>query len=307
MNALKVLVTGIEGFTGRYMADALHADGYQVFGITHMPQLNTIAGVETIFSCDLNDAAGVMQVVETVQPDVVVHLAGIAFVAHGDVEAIYRTNVIGSRNLLEALTEVQTRTGQSLRAVLLASSANIYSNAIDGVLDELSIPAPVNDYAVSKLAMEYVAKLYSGRLPIVIVRPFNYTGVGQSENFLLPKIVNHIRRRALVIELGNLHVARDFSDVRMVVQYYLRLLKTPAAIGETFNVCSGRAYTLDEVLTMGQKLGGYDLEVRVIPAFVRKNEVKKLIGSRAKLEAAVGVVPDIALHDTLRWMIEADA
>jgi nucleoside-diphosphate-sugar epimerase len=131
--------------------------------------------------------------------------------------------------------------------------------------------------------------------------------VGQSESFLLPKIVNHVRRHAPVIELGNLHVARDFSDVRTVVQYYRRLIENPSARGETFNVCSGRAYTLDEVLVIVRALAGYDFEVRVNPVFVRENEVKILIGNRAKLEAAVGVVPDIPLMDTLKWMIEMNS
>jgi nucleoside-diphosphate-sugar epimerase len=102
-------------------------------------------------------------------------------------------------------------------------------------------------------------------------------------------------------------VARDFSDVRTVVQYYRRLLEQPAAIGETFNVCSGQGHTLDDVLAMARSLAGYDFEVRVNPAFVRANEVKTLIGSRAKLQAAVGAVPDIALLDTLRWMLAAAA
>lgn len=298
---LKALVTGVDGFTGRYLAAELHRAGYEVSGLVHKPQIAEIPGVKYVYVCDLCDAAGLDRVVAQAQPDVVAHLAAIAFVAHGDVEAIYRTNLMGSRNLLEALSHA----GKSLQAVLMASSANVYGNATGGVLDETTSPAPANDYAVSKLAMEYMAKLYQERLPITIVRPFNYTGVGQAENFLLPKIVSHVRRRAPLIELGNLHVARDFSDVRTVVQYYRRLLENPAARGETFNVCSGQAYTLDEVLAMVRALAAYDFEVHVNPAFVRENEVKKLIGNRAKLEAAVGVVADIPLLDTLRWMIEA--
>jgi nucleoside-diphosphate-sugar epimerase len=299
----RALITGVQGFTGRHLALELAKSGFDVFGLGHAPQAESIPGVQAVHVYDLADAAGLARVVAEVQPDVVAHLAAIAFVAHGDVDAIYRTNLIGSRNLLEALSHAE----KPLQSVLLASSANVYGNAVGGVLDETTPPAPANDYAVSKLAMEYMAKLYRERLPIIIVRPFNYTGVGQSEDFLLPKIINHLRRRAPVIELGNLHVARDFSDVRTVVQYYRRLLEHPAAIGATFNVCSGQGHTLDEVLVMARSLAGYDFEVRVNPAFVRANEVKTLTGSRARLEAAVGVVPDIALLDTLRWMLAAEA
>lgn len=297
----KALVTGAEGFTGRYLALELAQAGYEVHGLVHMQPSDPIPGVKQTYACDLADPVCLSEVVNQVQPDVVAHLAAIAFVAHGDIEAIYRTNLVGSRNLLEALAKSSVKPSM----VLLASSANIYGNNREGELDELTPPAPANDYAVSKLSMEFMARLYKDRLPITIVRPFNYTGVGQSENFLLPKIVNHIRRKAPLIELGNLHVARDFSDVRRVVQYYRRLLETPAAIGQEFNVCSGKAYTLDQVLDMVRRISGHDFEVRVNPAFVRANEVKILIGSRAKLDQVVGFVPEISLQDTLRWMIEA--
>ncbi len=299
----KVLISGADSFTGRYLAVALHKAGHEVHGLIREPMAGSIAGVHTLHVVDLADAAGLAEVARDVQPHKVAHLAAISFVAHGDVAAIYATNVVGTRNLLEALASSKA----PLQSVLLASSANVYGNSVGGVLDEVTPPAPANDYAVSKLAMEYVARLYADRLPIVLSRPFNYTGVGQAESFLIPKIVSHIRRRAPVIELGNLHVARDFSDVRSVVQLYQRLLDTPAAVGQTFNVCSGKAWTLDDVLTMVRQISGHDFEVRVNPAFVRANEVKTLLGSRAKLDAVVGMVPEIALQDTLRWMLEQKA
>lgn len=297
----KALITGVDGFTGRYLAIELQQAGYEVIGLVHKPLSENIPCVTSVHVCDLCDIDNLSRIIAEIQPDVVAHLAAIAFVAHGDADAIYQTNLLGTRNLLESLICLKN----PLRSVLVASSANIYGNTTDGMLDENTPPSPANDYAVSKLAMEYMAKLYQSRLPITIVRPFNYTGVGQSESFLLPKIVNHIRRKASVIELGNLHVARDFSDVRMVVQYYRRLLESPAAVGETFNVCSGQAYTLDEVLAMVRTLADYNFEVRVNPAFVRANEVKILIGNRSKLDALVGSVANIELIDTLRWMIEA--
>jgi nucleoside-diphosphate-sugar epimerase len=152
-----------------------------------------------------------------------------------------------------------------------------------------------------------VARLYANQLPIIITRPFNYTGVGQSESFLLPKIVAHVRSGAPVIELGNLDVARDFSDVRLVVQAYVRLLRTPGAVGGTFNVCSGRAHTLNDVLDLVREISGRNFEVQVNPAFVRTNEVKTLLGSRARLDACIGALDTIELRDTLRWMLSSDS
>jgi nucleoside-diphosphate-sugar epimerase len=152
--------------------------------------------------------------------------------------------------------------------------------------------------------MEYLARLWLDRLPIVIARPFNYTGAGQSLDFLLPKIVSHFQAGAKVIELGNTDVARDFSDVRNVATAYRRLLEVSPA-GEVFNICSGVAYRLDEVLKMMARIAGYEIEVRVNPAFVRANEIKQLLGSPGKLERTIGPLPVIPLEETLRWMYAA--
>lgn len=291
----RALITGIEGFTGRYMAAALRQQGHEVYGLSHRPTPED----PFVLTADLTDAEALKQAVATVQPDWVVHLAAIAFVAHGDVQAIYQTNVAGSRNLMAALAASPKRPS----AVLLASSANVYGNTTVGVIDESVAPAPANDYAVSKLAMEFMASLWHGQLPVTIARPFNYTGVGQSLNFLLPKIVDHFRRRAPVLELGNLEVERDFSDVRTVVDCYQRLLlaNRPA---EIFNVCSGVGYSLQQVLELMRELSGFSPEIRVNPAFVRANEVKKLVGSKVALERAIGPVQLRPLKETLQWMLQ---
>ncbi len=291
------LITGLSGFTGKYLAVELRAAGYSVAGLVFGEPGNCS---EQTYACDLCDIKALSAVIETVKPDVVVHLAGISFVAHGNVDEIYRTNVVGTRNLLQAIHDV----GHLPRIVLLASSANVYGNAAVEVIDELVPPAPANDYAVSKLAMEYMARLWFDRLPITIVRPFNYTGVGQSEAFLLPKIVNHFRRRAHEIELGNLDVFRDFSDVRFVAQCYRALLESEGQ-GQIFNICSGVGTSLQEVLHMMHDISGYSPEVRVNPAFVRVDDVRRLLGSRFKLEQVIGRVAAIPLEDTLRWMYAA--
>lgn len=112
-------------------------------------------------------------------------------------------------------------------------------------------------------------------------------------------------RRAAEIELGNLDVACDFSDVRTMVDAYARLLETPAAIAGTFNICSGHATSLGEVIDMARALSGHDFAVRVNPAFVRADEVRSLHGTAARLEAAIGPLAMPPLADTLRWMLDA--
>ncbi|MFC5480339.1 GDP-mannose 4,6-dehydratase [Massilia suwonensis] len=292
----RALITGLGGFTGRYVADELTAAGYRVYG-TVMP--GDAAGRD-VFAADLCERGVVAALVEEVQPDVVVHLAGIASVVYGDAGQIYQVNVAGTRNLLEALAGARHKAS----CVLLASSANIYGNADVPLIDEQVAPAPANDYAVSKLAMEYMARLWMDKLPIVLARPFNYTGRGQSEHFLLPKIVGHFRRGARRIELGNLAIARDFSDVRSVALSYRRLLAAAPA-GEAFNVCSGHTHSLGEVIEMMSEIAGYRIEVEVNPAFVRANDVLTLSGSNAKLVRTIGAVAQQPLYDTLRWMYGA--
>ncbi|BAI97863.1 MULTISPECIES: GDP-mannose 4,6-dehydratase [Sphingobium] len=294
----KILITGVDGFTGRHLAAVLASQGHEVIGISHSPTNTPVEGLAASYVCDLIDAQRLKEIIADLRPNKVAHLAAIAFVSHGDVENIYRTNIVGSRNLLEAVSAIG-----GVDAILLASSANIYGNRISGAISENVAPDPVNDYAVSKLSMEFVAHLYRERLPMIIARPFNYTGVGQSIDFVIPKIIDHVRRKAKKIELGNLDVARDFSDVRDVVISYSNLLLEPNAIGEIFNICSGDAHSLRDVIDLIKDISGHDFCVTVNQAFVRKNEVKMLWGDRRKIEMLLGQFPVHPLRDTLAWML----
>ncbi len=296
----KVLVTGVSGFAGAYLTPELSSAGYAIHGVINRQDVE-LAGLASGHVADLRDLEAVRAVVRAIRPSHVVHLAAISFVGHGDVGEIYATNVVGTRNLLQALSELDTLP----QTVLLTSSANIYGNSDKGVLSEAEPANPANDYAVSKIAMEYMARQFMERMKIVIARPFNYTGAGQAANFLVPKIVNHFRDRAPVIELGNIDVSRDFSDVRTVVRYLRALLETPNAAGQVYNLCSGKPYSLDYIVETCRRLSGHDLEVRVNPAFVRANEVKTLVGDPSKIHAEVGRFPEYSLEETLAWMLKA--
>jgi GDP-6-deoxy-D-talose 4-dehydrogenase len=289
----RALITGANGFTGKYVVSELEAAGYQVIGLSHG---NGQGGPEDV-RADVLDRQALREVIASISPDVVLHLAGISFVAHGDVDEIYRVNVVGTRNLLEALASL----ARTPSLVVLASSANVYGNATVEPVAEDTPPAPANDYAVSKLAMEYMASLWRSQLPIVITRPFNYTGIGQPAQFLLPKIVSHFRRRESSIELGNTNVFRDFADVRDVARVYRKLVEV-RPVGAVLNICSGLGHSLEEILETMASIAGYRIQVKVNPAFVRKEDVRRLIGSNRALSEAVGFVPSIPLDDTLSWM-----
>ena len=290
----RALIIGASGFTGRYLAQELADHGWDVWGLGHAPQ----PGMANYAVADLENYEQLQAVVQRVAPQAVFHLAAIAFVGHGSPADFYRINVGGSRNLLQALASLPT----APQSVLIASSANVYGNSAEGKLTEATAICPANDYAVSKVAMEMMANLWMDRLPIVIARPFNYTGVGQSTNFLIPKIVDHFRRKAPQIELGNLQVWRDFSDVRDVVGAY-RCLVEQEVSSIVVNVGSQALYSLQDVLDQCVNLTGHQMEVRVNPAFVRANEVKTLCADTSRLESLLGKRALVPLEQTLQWML----
>ena len=283
---MKLLVTGATGFTGRYFVEAAAQAGHQPIPL----------------QTNLTDRQALADEVAALEPDAVVHLAAISFVGHKEDSAFYTVNVVGTTNLLASLAPIR----KSVKKVLLASSSNVYGNCDASPISEDQSPAPVNHYAASKLAMEYMARTYLDKLPIVITRPFNYTGPGQAANFVIPKLIDHYAHHAQVVELGNLQVEREFNDVRMVCDAYLGLLEYGQP-GLVYNVCSGRTYTLQQVMCVLAELSGHTLQAKVNPAFVRANEVYRLCGNptrlRQVLEMAGRVVVRPSLRETLQWML----
>jgi GDP-6-deoxy-D-talose 4-dehydrogenase len=285
---LRILVTGAQGFTGRYLSAMAQAQGCTVLPL----------------QADLTQPETVKNEVAALEPSHVVHLAAISFVGHVDQKSFYDVNLLGTLNLLEALASLANRPLN----VLLASSANVYGNCQASPIPEAQTPAPLNHYGVSKLAMEHMARTYGDRLPIVITRPFNYIGAGQGLNFVVPKMVDHFSRRAACIQLGDTTVQREFNDVQMVCSAYLQLLEHGQA-GETYNVCSGQPHTLQHVLDTLTRLTGHEMQVEANPAFMRANEVHRLCGNPAKLHALLAshgaILANPPLEDTLQRMLAA--
>ena len=283
---MKILLTGADGFTGRPFAKQAAAAGHEVVALR----------------ADLTDEVAVLEEVMAIEPDAVVHLAAISFVGHADQAAFYSVNVLGTTNLLDALVQLP----RPPRRVLLASSANIYGNSEQSPLQETQPPAPVNHYAMSKLAMEYMSRTYIGRLNLIVTRPFNYTGPGQDPNFVIPKLTKHFAARAPSVSLGNLDVEREFNDIRLVCDAYLLLLAYGEP-SEAYNVCSGKPYTLRHVIETFEQLTGHRMKVEIDPRFVRPNEVHRLCGNPDKLNrvASANGIPleTPSLRETLQSML----
>lgn len=286
-----ILLTGSNGFTGGYLKSLFTKKGYKVKGITlNNPGQNEIA-------CDLTDKSRVNEVIRQIKPDGIIHLAAQSFVAHEDASELYKINVLGATNILEALDHASLHPNK----VIVASSANVYGSPKDDIITEETCPAPVNHYAASKLAMEHMVMTWSERFPIIITRPFNYTGVGQDDKFLAPKIVKHFQLNKTSIQLGNLDVSRDFSDVRDIARAY-HLLYESTMSTEIFNLSSNNVYSLRQLITTIEEIAGYKIAIEVNPEFVRDNEIKILNGSNEKLHACTGYQPEFTLVDTLKNM-----
>lgn len=283
----RVFITGIQGFTGPYVSRAAQAAGHEVVGTEAWPDF------------DIRRPASLIAALDSVRPDYVVHLAGLSSVTHSDAAELYAANAVGTGNLLQAIADA----APNVRKVLLPSSANVYGNSDADPIDEQTPPAPVSHYGCSKLSMEFIARAWFERLPIVITRPFNYTGPGQTEAFLIPKLVAHHAQRRPVLELGNIEVERDFSDVRMLADSYVRLLVSGES-GIVVNVCSGVGRSLRSVLAELKAITGHEPQLRVVPHLVRRVEVRRLVGSNRRLREIIGPCAYTDFSGALRWMVD---
>lgn len=285
MSNRRILITGATGFTGKYVLPALKKEGFEPCALR----------------ANLCDEKAVTAEVVGLQPCAALHLAGIAYVGHGNPADFYRVNLIGTFGLLQALERAGSVTGP----VVLASSANIYGNSYQNEhIKEYFLPNPLNDYAISKHAMEEMGLLRKWRLPITIVRPFNYTGVGQSTTFIVPKIVSAFRNRSSLLNLGNIDVWRDFTDVRDVARWYVELIKRNIN-GEIINFCSGHLSSLRDVVMICEEISNHKLDVVSSTEFKRSNDLIRLCGDNSHLKELIGKDGNTQfdIRETIHWMM----
>jgi GDP-6-deoxy-D-talose 4-dehydrogenase len=289
-------ITGISGFTGKYLARVLTQAGWLVSGIGPDP----VAGETSHLDVDIGNRDAIAQWLRDVQPTHVVHFAALSSVV-GAPLPFYETNVLGTESLVEAIA----RSAPDLQHLIIASSANVYGSAVDGPIRETMSLRPANHYALSKAATELLAVKWFDRLPITITRPFNYTGIGQSENFVFAKLAGAFRRRDPRINLGNINVARDLSDVGFVCEAYRRLLDRPGT-GETFNICSGTAISLHDAIRVFAELTNHRPEINIDKSLIRPDDISELIGCPDRLFAAVGRIVPMARRDLFAAMLSND-
>lgn len=276
----RVLITGSRGFTGQYLLAELRKN-------------TDIVAIE--FAGDLLDSRNIQQQIKQCQPDAIVNLAGISFVPEADNILVYQLHTLASEQLLK-----YARQSKTVKRVILASSSVIYG--LNPAPIETDCPAPLNHYGISKVAMEQIAKNYQDDLEIVITRPFNYTGRGQAAHFLIPKLIQHFQQKKPQLELGNMQIARDFSDVRWVAKVYAALLLQDE-VADTYNVCAGISYSLQDILHYLEKSSQHKPLYHVNPHFVRSNDLRTQQGCNKKLHTLLPHLKTDSFFKTLDWML----
>ena len=286
-------LTGGAGFVGQWLQEHLSRSG------------DAVAAPEV----DVTDGAALRDAVLAAAPDAIYHLAAITNVGEswGAPQRTLEVNAMGTLNLLEA-----ARALPQPPTVLLVCSAEVYGRVgpEELPLTEESPLRPVSPYAASKVAAEFLGlqEFLAHQLPVVRVRAFNHIGPGQAPTFVVSSLAHQIaeveRLGGGAVKVGNLSPQRDFTDVRDVVRAY-RLLVERGSAGDVYNVCSGQAVAVEEVARRLIALAHADLHLEVDPARVRDVETPVLLGSRAKLVAATGWVPEYALDQTLADVLDA--
>lgn len=301
----RALIFGVNGFVGSHLARELVSRGYEVCG-SDLRGSCTLPEVSAYRACDLADADGVAATVGEFAPDCIVNLAAVSSVGQSwRMPALtMRVNVEGALNVMEAACAQE-----GMPRVLLVGSSEEYASK-DGPLNEGDPTVSNNPYGISKATQERFAALYAERygLQVCLTRSFNHTGPGQAPGFVLPSWC----RQAAQIErsgkpgkmaVGNLGVARDFSDVRDVVRAY-RLILEGGRAGEAYNVGSGRALPLGELLETVTGFCSQPIEVEVDPALIRPTDTPSIRCDYSKLRGELGWEPEHRIEGTLREMYD---
>ena len=299
-----VLIFGISGFAGRYLAEEFHEWGYEVSGSDLLRNAYTPDYVR-FFQGDLLDGERVRNIIGSINPSYIVNLAAISSVgASWEIPAeTLNINVTGTINILEA-----ARMQAELPKVLLIGSSEEYA-ASDKPLNEQSELNANNPYGISKVTQERFAELYRRRygMKITCVRPFNHTGVGQKDSFVLPGFCRQAAEieksgKAGVINVGNLSVKRDFSHVKDIVRAYRMIMESDECI--TYNVGSGTAYGLDEMLGFVIGLSSREIRVEIDKSRLRPVDTPVVCCDRSLIEQKLGWKPRYTVFDALKEMYE---
>jgi GDP-4-dehydro-6-deoxy-D-mannose reductase len=313
---MRVLITGITGFAGSHLAEYILREhpGAAIFGIrrwrSRIENIEHLLDQITVIECNLTDASSVKALIADVRPDKIFHLAAQSYVPsswNAPAESL-TTNIIGQLNIFEALRQSKLEDCW----VQIACSSEEYGMVYP---DELPIKEtnplrPLSPYAVSKVGQDYLAYQYymSYGIKAVRTRGFNHTGPRRGEvfvcsNFSKQAVEIERKRRPPVINVGNLDARRDFTDVRDMVHGYWLALES-CEPGDVYNICTGNAISIRDLLNMVLANINVEVEVKQDPSRLRPSDVPLLEGDYSKFAAATGWKPQIPFNKTLADIID---
>jgi len=303
---LKVFISGATGFVGSHLTHLLDSPEFSVYGTSYPEKPQPEA--KNISFLDIRLEKEIFKAIKKIKPDWIFHLAAISNIKHSweKRKETLETNLVGTFHLFEAARQF----APSAR-ILFISSSDIYGGLSPSkdILCEEDCFQIVNPYSFTKVAGELLSNFYTliEGLDIVIARPFPHTGPGQSPDFVCSDWALQIARiekgeAKAVIKVGNLNIRRDFTDVRDVVRAYLLLIKRGKK-GEIYNVCSGRAVSLQEILQVLLSFSSSRIEVLTDSGKLRKADIPLLVGNNEKLRKK-GWSPEIPLEKSLRDLLE---
>lgn len=302
----KVLIFGCGGFVGKYLTDEFTSNGYEVTGSDiRVPEWAD----DQFISCDLLSAEDVKAVISKVMPDIIVNLAAISSVGQSwkMPQLTISVNVNGSLNILQAVGSCYDK--DNMPKVMFIGSSEEYAPA-SAPVSEISPLDSNSPYGISKMTQESFAALYGREFGIAVylVRAFNHTGVGQADTFVLPSWCKQAAEidksgKPGVMNVGNLKVRRDFSDVRDIVRAY-RLIVEKGQPGKAYNVGSGVAHSLEDMLKTITSLSSQEITINVDPARIRPTDTPVICCDNSLIKAELGWAPEHDIFDTLKEMYE---
>ena len=288
-----VLVTGAGGFAGSHLVELLAKSGVSVTGWRRQ-------------DVDLLDSKAVAEALASLRPSAVYHCAGAAHVGQAWMDAgkTLAANVLGTHHLLDGLRVV------GLRARVLIPGSSLVYRQSDRALTEEDPTGPTSPYALSKLAQEMLGRrgIDEDGQDVFLTRSFNHTGARQAPSYAAPGFARQIAlieagRIEPTLEVGNLEAARDLTDVRDIVRAYRDILERGRP-GTVYNVCSGKAYKIRELLERLVAMSRVPLEIRVNPTRYRPNDTPVLLGNPTRLERETGWKPAIPIDQMLSDLLD---
>lgn len=304
-NMSKVLIFGIGGFVGNYLAEEFLEAGYEVFG----SDINDSVRIhkDVIYEkADLMEFESVLHLVERIRPDMIVNLAAISSVglSWNSPQKTMMINVVGALNIMETAKKMMP-----MPKVMFIGSSEEYEIS-DVAINEKSHLNANNPYGISKITQERFAELYRNQygMKIYCVRPFNHTGIGQKDTFVLPSFCKQIATieksgNPGVIKVGNLAVKRDFSHVKDIVRAYRMIIESDDCT-KIYNVGSGKAYGLDEILQYIINLCKQDVKIEVDPKKIRPIDTPVICCDYSLIQKELGWNPKYTVFDALNEMYE---